>query len=341
MNPATSWSWNRTVVGREQRVHPAFLADGRRRIVLHRPGRAEVARAVVGHRDVVRQPGERTQRVELLASQASVASSPSRSVRPTLPASSDPPVRTAAGVASPIAARSWTSQARCSGVWPGVARARSRTPPTFDLVAVVGAPVIEGVASPGWGDHARPFRGDQLQRAGQVVVMDVRLDDRSEAASPAVPGPPGPARRCAAGRRPGPPCQTRGGRSNCPGPASAGSHFRGPSGAHHRARVQASARRSAILAPDRGQVSVAGAAGGDARSDDRGSGTLLAMMEQFHLTDLSLTGAPKREDRLRRPGSWSRSTSIRGRRSRGRAGSPGPLHGCPRPADVACGSGPP
>ena len=44
---------------------------------------------------------------------ASVWAGPSRSVRPALPTSRLPPLKTARGVASPVA---WTSQARCSGV---------------------------------------------------------------------------------------------------------------------------------------------------------------------------------------------------------------------------------
>ena len=139
------------VAGREQRVHPAFLADGRRRIVLHRPGRAEAARAVGRpHRDVVRQPGERTQRVELLASQAFGR-----------------PLAEQIGAADAAGEQRPTGQdCRRGGftdcrpvmdlpgqVLRGVARRRpgpQQNAADLDLVAVVGAPVIEGVASPGW-----------------------------------------------------------------------------------------------------------------------------------------------------------------------------------------------
>ena len=57
-----------------------------------------------------------------------------------------------------------------------------------------------------------------------------------------------------------------------------------------------------------------------------------AMMEQFHPTDL-LDWCAQAEKTGFEAGFMVSSTSIRGRRSRARAGSPG-LHGCPRPADV-------
>ena len=87
-------------------------------------------------------------------------------------------MRTALGVPS-AAAWSCTSQARCSGVWPGVALARRTIAGDLDLVAVIDAAVVERVAAAGRRDDRALLRDDELEGAGQVVVVDVRLDDRA------------------------------------------------------------------------------------------------------------------------------------------------------------------
>ena len=114
---------------------------------------------------------------------SSVASAPSRSVRPALPTSRLPPVSTADGPFVP-------SPPHLPGqVLPRVSRRRAGDQPEatdLDGVALVRATMLEGISTAGRRHDLGAPGGSQLERARQVVVVDVRLDHVGEPPAPGV-----------------------------------------------------------------------------------------------------------------------------------------------------------
>ena len=101
-------------------------------------------------------------------------SSPSRSVRPTAPTSSEPPLKSASGSSARVVSAS--AYATCSGVCPGVSSAVNRRRPDLERGAVGQAAMLVAQLGAGPDDVGRAGQGRELAAAGDVVVVEVRLD---------------------------------------------------------------------------------------------------------------------------------------------------------------------
>ena len=157
----------------EGRVRALLLGD-RGRVAGGRGGAAEAAESVRRqHRG--RRPGNRSasRRAECHWSRVSrsVRSAPTRSVRPTLPNSSEPPVKTA--VSSPTVGHGPGEVVRRVA---GVATASQDIAPLANRVAVRSGLPAYATSTPAGTTYVAPCSPGQLEPAADVVVVDVRLE---------------------------------------------------------------------------------------------------------------------------------------------------------------------